>query len=84
MDMDIEKETYKNLWEDFLDLTEKYREDLPTHEMALIISQFVSKMAFDLASCPGEAYKTLLTGIELGRNWSHRESEAEIKTEGDE
>lgn len=59
-----------DLWDDYLNLCEKYEDKLPINEFGFAIIRFTSKMLFDTTPSVGAAYRTILAGMEEGNKWS--------------
>lgn len=75
----MSKEARKELWEDYLALTEKYRELMPVHEFGYKLIEISVKMLMDIAPRHGIALETIKQATEEGIKWHVEEREKQNK-----
>ena len=71
-----EKITHEQIYDRLLDVTEEFAENgANTFDVANVMSQFVTKMAFDCAPCSQQATHLLLNAITTRIEHNHEEQE---------
>jgi hypothetical protein len=60
---------FEKLHQDYLDLCDSYKDEMPVYEFGFGMIRIVSKMLFDCAPSRETALETIRMGINEGLNW---------------
>lgn len=67
------REEFDDLWEDYLLLSEKYRESFSVPQFGGAMIMFVSRMLFDCAPTHEQAVQLMEKNMMEGHQWSMKE-----------